>query len=107
MKIAVASEGKDENSQVSPVSGRAPYYLIFEGKNLVKAIKNPFAIGGGGAGFSVAQMLGNEGVDAVISGKFGPNIEMALKQKKIKVIVAENKTAKEAAEGVKDAKAKA
>ncbi|MBN2111866.1 NifB/NifX family molybdenum-iron cluster-binding protein [Candidatus Woesearchaeota archaeon] len=87
MKIAIASEGKDESSEVSPVSGRAPYYLIFDSRKLVKSIKNPFAFGGGGAGFSVAQMLGNEKVDAVVSGKFGPNITMALKQKGIKIIV--------------------
>lgn len=101
MKIAVASEGKEEGSMVSPVSGRAPYYLIFEDGKLVKAIKNPFAIGGGGAGFSVAQMLGNEGVNAVISGNFGPNLVTALEQKKIKAVVAENKTAKEALKEVK------
>jgi predicted Fe-Mo cluster-binding NifX family protein len=87
MKIAIASEGKDEDSEVSPVSGRAPYYLIFEDNKLAKSIKNPFAMGGGGAGFSVAQMLGNEKVDVVISGKFGPNITMALEQKGIKIKV--------------------
>jgi len=96
MRIAIASEGKDENSKVSAVSGRAPYYLIFEGEKLVKAIKNPFAVGGGGAGFSVAQMLGNEKVDVVVSGKFGPNITMALEQKKIKAVIIEGKTVKEA-----------
>jgi len=30
MRIAIASSGKDENAKVSKVSGRAPYYLIFE-----------------------------------------------------------------------------
>ena len=101
MKIAVASEGKDENSMVSPISGRAPYYLIFEKKKLAKQIKNPFTIGGCGAGSSVAQMLGNEGVDIVISGKFGPNIAEALKKKKIKMIVVNDKKVKEALKEVK------
>ncbi len=84
MKIAISSESKDENSTVSSVSGRAPYYLIFEGGKLVKVIKNPFAVGGGGAGFGVAQMLGNEGVELVISGKFGENMKGALGSKGIK-----------------------
>ena len=101
MKIAVAAEGKDENSPVSPVSGRASYYLVFEKKKLVKVINNPFSVGGGGAGFSVAQMLGNEGVNVVVSGKFGPNITMSLKQKGIKMIVVQNKTVKEALKEVR------
>jgi len=101
MKIAIASEGKDKDSPVSPVSGRASYYLIFEKNRMIKAIDNPFSVGGGGAGFSVAQMLGNEGVDVVISGKFGPNITEALKKKKIKMIVVNNKKVKEALKEVK------
>jgi len=73
MRIAIASDGKDENAKVSKVSGRAPYYLIFEDGKLTKAIKNPFRIGGGGAGFGVAEMLSDEKVEIVISGKFGTN----------------------------------
>jgi len=95
MKIAVASESKNKSSEVSPVSGRAPYYLIFHGKRLVKAIKNPFTFGGG-AGFSVAQMLGNEKIDLVISGNFGENMKEALKQKGIKTKVIKNKTVEDA-----------
>ena len=49
MKVAISSLGKDENSKVSDVSGRAPYYLIFENRKLVKVIPNPFRIGSGGA----------------------------------------------------------
>ena len=95
MKIAIASEGKDEDSEISSISGRAPYYLIFENKKLVKAIKNPFRVGGGGAGFSIAQMLGNEEVNAVISGKFGANIKSALEQKGIKIFAIKNKKVRE------------
>ncbi|MBW2976888.1 hypothetical protein KY347_05570 [Candidatus Woesearchaeota archaeon] len=84
MRIAVSATGKDENSQVSEVSGRAHFYLIFEDKKLVKTIKNPFAVGGEGAGFAVAKMLENEKVDLVISGKFGLNMQNALKAAGIK-----------------------
>ena len=84
MKIAIASEGKDKDSEVSQSGGRAPYYLIFENKELIEAIKNPFATGSGGAGFSVAYMLTDKKVDLVIAGKFGGNMESALKEKGIK-----------------------
>ena len=91
MKVAIASMGKNENSEVSEVGGRAPYYLIFEDKKLVKTIKNPFAVGGGGAGWSVAYMLAEEKIELVIAGKIGPNMETALKQKNIKFKQAEGK----------------
>jgi predicted Fe-Mo cluster-binding NifX family protein len=84
MKIAIASEGKELNSKVSSQGGRAPYYLIFEEKNLIETIKNPFAKGSGGAGFSVAYMLAEKKVNLVIAGKIGGNMESALENKGIK-----------------------
>jgi len=84
MKIAIASDGKDENSEISSRGARAPFYLIFEKGKLVETIKNPFAIGGGGAGWSVAHMLADKKVDLVIAGRVGPNMEMALKEKGLK-----------------------
>lgn len=84
MKTAVASEGKDENSEISLKGGRAPYYLIFENGKLIEAIKNPFAVGSGGAGWSVAYMLAEKKVDLVICGKIGGNMESALMEKGIK-----------------------
>jgi len=61
----------------------APYYLLFEDKKLTETIKNPFATGGGGAGFSVAYMLAEKKVNLVIAGKIGGNMESALKEKGI------------------------
>ena len=84
MKIAIASEGKDEKAEISSRGGRAPYYLIFEDKKLIESIKNPFATGSGGAGFSVAYMLADKKVDLVIAGKVGGNMVSALKEKGIK-----------------------
>ncbi len=101
MKIAVSSIEKDENSLVSDVSGRAPYYLIFEDNKLVKVIKNPFRIGGGGAGFGVAQMLADEGVELVISGKIGENMKGALKSKGIEYREISGVSVKKAMDEVK------
>ena len=101
MKIAIGSDGKDENAKVSLVSGRAEYYLIFKNKKLVETISNPFKRGGGGAGIGVAQMLANKGVKLIISGKFGPNMTAFLDEKKIKYKTVQDKTVKE----VIDAKA--
>ena len=99
MKIAIASTGKDENAKVSPISGRAEYYQIFDDKKLVKVIKNPFVIGGG-AGPAVAQMLANEGVEMVVSGHFGDKMLSELEEKEIKTKIIKEKTVKEALEEI-------
>jgi len=83
MKIAVASEGKNLDSEISGQGGRAPFYLVFENKKLVETIKNPFATGGGGAGFSVAYMLAEKKVGLVVAGKIGGNMVSALNEKGI------------------------
>ena len=85
MKIAVAAIGKDETSEVSPRSGRSKFYLIFNEKgDLLEVISNPFSRGGGGAGFGVAKMLADKGVDIVIGGAFGRNMEEILKTRGLK-----------------------
>ena len=101
MKVAISSEGEDETSKISPVSGRAPYYLIFENSKLIKVIKNPFRIGGGGAGFSVVEMLSDEGVELVISGRFGGNMLSALEAKGIKYKEISDLSVKEIMEKIK------
>ena len=100
MKIAIASEKEDIESDVCPTAGRSPYYLIFEDKELVKTIKNPFAVGGGGAGFGVAQMLANEDVNLVISGRFGGNMISAMEEKGMKYKEINNKKVNEVLEGL-------
>jgi predicted Fe-Mo cluster-binding NifX family protein len=95
MKIAIASEGKDKDSEVSPKGGRAPYYLIFEEKKLIETIKNPFATGSGGAGFSVAYMLAEKKVNLVVAGKLGGNMVSALKEKGIEYKEENNKKVQE------------
>jgi len=84
MKIAVAATGKTTDSPVSDAAGRAPFFLIFENDELVKTIKNPFRVGGGGAGFAAAEMLADEKIDLVIAGEFGRNMSGALDAKKIR-----------------------
>ena len=82
MKIAIASEGKDKKAKVDIRAGRAPYYLIFdETKNLSETISNPFSIGSGGAGFSVAKMLADKDVNLVIAGEFGGKMVDAMKER--------------------------
>jgi len=95
MKIAVALEGKNKDSEISQRGGRAPYYIIFKDKKIIETIKNPFATGSGGAGFSVAYMLADKKVNLLVSGKLGRNMESALKEKEIKFREESKKKVKE------------
>ena len=85
MKIAFASVDRDENAEMSPRPGRARFYLLYdETGGFLEVIANPFSRGGGGAGFGVAKMLADKGVDIVVGGQFGENMEGALRERGLK-----------------------
>jgi predicted Fe-Mo cluster-binding NifX family protein len=83
MKIAVAAMGNVVEAEVAVQAGRAPFYLVFVDNNLLEIIKNPFSVGGGGAGLGVAKMLADKNVDKVIAGKFGDKMIDALNERKV------------------------
>ncbi|HDH91415.1 MAG TPA: dinitrogenase iron-molybdenum cofactor [Candidatus Aenigmarchaeota archaeon] len=102
MKIAIASTGKELESNVSLVFGRAPYFLIVEveGNEIknYKVIENPAVNAMGGAGIQAAQLIANEGVEVVIAGNIGPNALNVLQQVGIKVVSMPNLKVKDAIE---------
>ena len=102
MRIAVSSTGESIESQPSPFFGRCAYFIIFEIENNKiknsRAIKNNAVIQPGGAGVMSSQTLGNERVDAVVSGSFGPRAFDVLSQLKIRTYKSKGKTVKEDAE---------
>ncbi|MEA2089043.1 MAG: NifB/NifX family molybdenum-iron cluster-binding protein [Patescibacteria group bacterium] len=97
MKIAIATNEKNENAEISERGARAPYYLIFNEKSeLAETLSNPFAVGGGGAGFSVAKMLSDKGADIFVAVHIGGNMISALEERGVKYYEKSGK-AKEAA----------
>ena len=81
----MAAIKKGNGSEISAQAGKSPFYLIFnERGELLEELKNPFALGGGGAGFGVAKMLADRKVEAVVAGKFGANMADALKERGIR-----------------------
>lgn len=91
MKIAITTEEKGLNSNVSPVFGRSPYITIvdLENNEIIKetVIENPFRLEKG-AGNMVAQFLADNGIDILISGEMGPVAFHILKNAEINVYKA-------------------
>jgi len=86
MKICICATAPDLDSQVSPVFGRCPYFLIVDSETkTLKAVSNTAGQAGRGAGVGAAQVAASEGVKAVICGNFGPNAFSVLQMSGIKI----------------------
>lgn len=76
MKIAVSTLSGGRTDQVFPRFGRCQTFTIVEADTDIKTVNivpNPGAQAGGGAGIAAAQLLVDQGVNAVITGSCGPN----------------------------------
>lgn len=91
MKIAVSAVDKHLDSAPDARFGRCPWFLLCNGDE-VKALENQNAGAGGGAGVAAAQLMIDEGVNAVVSGNVGPNAYRVLAQAGIKVYKAGNQS---------------
>ncbi len=88
MKICISSSGSDLESPLDPRFGRAPYFLIIDGRGkLVKALENTGVQAMRGAGISAAQLVAQEKVEAVISGNIGPRAYSVLSNLGIKIFL--------------------
>ncbi len=101
MRIAISSIGQDDlSSELSPIFGRCPFFVIVEIENNEiknhKHIENKAVMQAGGAGPMAAQTVANEKVNAVISNAVGPRAFDILQQLNIEVYKAQGATVKEA-----------
>jgi len=84
MKIAVSATGKGLDSQMDARFGRCPSFVIAETEGMkVKGstdLENTAVNQPGGAGITAAELVGNQKVDAVISGSLGPRAFSVLDQ---------------------------
>jgi predicted Fe-Mo cluster-binding NifX family protein len=79
MKIAISSRDGQYNKGFSDRFGRCNYFVIVDSETRSwDALPNPAASTRGGAGTQVVQFLADNGVEAIISGRFGPNAYFAL-----------------------------
>lgn len=76
MKIALASKGKSIDSEMDMAFGRCPFFAIVEvgdGKIVGSSfLENTARAQHGGAGLTAGQIVGDQGVEAVIVKNMGP-----------------------------------
>ena len=103
MKVAVSSTGPDLDAAVSPRFGRCPYFVIVETATMgYEAIPNTSANSPSGAGIAAAQEVASRGIDAVLTGRFGPNASQVLSQVGIKMVTGAGGTVRQAVETYKN-----
>jgi predicted Fe-Mo cluster-binding NifX family protein len=73
MKIAISVTRPESSAVFDPRFGRAAAFVVVDTRTGDRcAIANPAAQMGSGAGIRAAEFLVRQGVEAVISGAFGP-----------------------------------
>lgn len=87
MKICVTATGPGLDSEMDPRFGRCQYFLFIDPQTMgVEAVENPNLGAAGGAGIQSAQLVANQGVEAVITGQVGPNAFTTLQAAGIKIL---------------------
>ena len=88
MNIAITATEPSLDAKVDPRFGRCPYFLIVDTDTLeFEAVENSNVMLGGGAGIQSAQLMGEKGVQFVLTGNCGPNAYQTLSAAGIGVIV--------------------
>lgn len=86
MKIAVPVDNKSIDSDVCVSFGRTPYFLIYNTElKTCEFIENTAADAHGGAGIKAAQIIVDNGVEALISVRLGENAANVLNVSEVRL----------------------
>ena len=89
MKLIITANGDKLEHPFNPRFGRADYFILIDTETQEsQALANPAADARGGAGPQAVQFIANQGAEAVISGRYGPNAFSALEAAGIQAYVA-------------------
>lgn len=102
MKIAITSTGPELSNELDPRFGRCAFFLIIDTENdSFEAFDNENLSAAGGAGPGAANFVSKKGVSAVVSGNFGPNASMVLKELGIETYTSKAQSVQSALEAFK------
>ena len=99
MKVVVSSNGPDLKAAASAIFGRCPMYLFVDTESLeFEATPNPACDAPGGAGIRAAEFVTSSNVQAVITGRVGPNATNVLQAAGVPVYLFPGGTVRQAVE---------
>ena len=102
MKVVVSSNGPDLKAAASAIFGRCPMYLFVDTESLeFEATPNPACDAPGGAGIRAAEFVTSSNVQAVITGRVGPNATNVLQAAGVPVYLFPGGTVRQAVEAYK------
>lgn len=103
MFVVVSANGEGLDAPVSPVFGRCPVYVFVDTETMqFTNVPNPAANASGGAGIQAAQLVIDEGAQAVISANVGPNALQVMQAANVPIFAATGGTVREAVEAFKE-----
>jgi predicted Fe-Mo cluster-binding NifX family protein len=86
MKIAIPVDEKSFQSNVCISFGRAPNFLIYDtAAKIIHYVENSAAASQGGAGIKAAQLLLDQGTEAILTPRCGENAEKVFSAAKVRV----------------------
>ena len=79
MKVIITATNKTFDSPFNPRFGRSDYFILVDTENGEwEGFSNPAVNARGGAGPQAVQFIADKGVEAVVSGRYGPSAFTAL-----------------------------
>jgi len=106
MRVAITADVPRDDTPISMVFGRCPYYAIYDSStDKIEFVPNPGGMSARGAGVQAGQYLIEQGVSVLITaGAVGPNASMVLGQAGIQVINGFQGTIRDAVNSIKSNK---
>jgi predicted Fe-Mo cluster-binding NifX family protein len=99
MKVVVSSNGPDLEAPASATFGRCPMYMFVDTESMeFKATPNPACDAPGGAGIRAAEFVTKSDIQAVITGRVGPNATNVLQAAGVPVYLFPGGTIRQAVE---------
>lgn len=86
MKLCITSTGRDMAAKVDTRFGRAPYFIIIDtDTNGLEVVVNSAVEQSQGAGIGAATLILDKNIDALLTGRLGPNALKVFQESGIKL----------------------
>jgi predicted Fe-Mo cluster-binding NifX family protein len=102
VKVAISADAAELDGSANFRFGRCPFFLFVDTESMEsEAVANPATGASGGAGIEAAQFIADSGVQAVITGRVGPNATDVLEAAGVPVYLFEGGTVRQVVEDFK------